>query len=317
MISIGRRFFCHCCLAGTFAAAATDGRGGTAPASFALAEVAPGAFAHFGQVSLTTPVNAGDIANLGVILGEDAVAVVDTGGSVAVGEALMDAIRGITAKPVRYVINTHEHPDHVFGNAAFARSGVTFVGHRNLPGALAERGDYYLRSFREQLGDRTIERVRIIPPTLLVQDETTLDLGGRVLRLTAWTPPAHTACDLTVLDEATATLYAGDLVFIRHVPVVDGGTKGWLSVIPRLAQLPATRCVPGHGRLVAPWPAALDDERRYLGVIVDDARRYIAAGLPMEKAVPRMGSSERTRWQLFDDYNPRNATATFSELEWE
>ena len=143
--------------------------------------------------------------------------------------------------------------------------------------------------FASSWATAAIERVRIIPPTLLVEDETTLDLGGRVLRLTAWTPPAHTACDLTVLDEATATLYAGDLVFIRHVPVVDGGTKGWLSVIPRLAQLPATRCVPGHGRLAAPWPAALDDERRYLGAIADDARRYIAAGLPMEKAVPRIG----------------------------
>ena len=286
----------------------------TAPLS--LERIADGAYTHFGQISLTSPQNAGDIANLGVIIGSDAVAVVDTGGSVAVGRALIAAIRAHTGLPVRYVINTHEHPDHVFGNAAFG-SGVTFVGHRNLPEELAKRGDYYLRSFAEALGDAAIAEVRIIPPTLLVQDEMTLDLGGRRLRLTAWSPAAHTNCDLTVLDEASGVLYAGDLVFLQHVPVIDGSLKGWLSLIPRLAQVPAKLVVPGHGRLAAPWPQALADETRYFTVLAEDTRREIAAGTPMKAAIRRIGQSERGRWLLFDEYNPRNATAAFSELEWE
>ncbi len=283
---------------------------------FAVQRVADGDFVHFGQVALTTPANAGDIANLGIIVGRDAVAVIDTGGSVSVGQRLLLEIRRIISKPIRYVINTHEHPDHVFGNAAFG-SGVTFVGHHNLPTELAKRGDYYLRSFRDQLGEKAIAEVRIIPPTLLVTDETTLDLGGRTLRLTAWSPAAHTACDLTVLDEATGVLYSGDLVFLQHVPVVDGSLTGWLSVLPRLAQLPAKIVVPGHGRLVAPWPQALDDERRYFTVLADDARRLVAAGVPLARAAPQIARSEYDRWQLFDDYNPRNATVAFSEMEWQ
>jgi quinoprotein relay system zinc metallohydrolase 2 len=287
-----------------------------ATTSSEVQKIAAGDYVHFGQVALTTPDNAGDIANLGVIVGQDAVAIVDTGGSVAVAQRLLRAVQGITDKPVRYVINTHDHPDHIFGNAAFG-SGATFVGHHNLPAALARRGTYYLRSFREQLGEDAIEAVRIVPPTLLVDTETTLDLGGRRLRLTAWTPAAHTDCDLTVLDEATGVLFAGDLVFLQHVPVVDGSLTGWLSDLPRLAQLPATIVVPGHGRQVAPWPQALDDERRYLNVLAQDARRLIAAGMPLARAVPDIGHSEQQRWQLFDDYNPRNATTAFSELEWE
>ena len=286
---------------------------GERPLPLPIETVAPGDYAHFGEISLTTPTNQGDIANLGIIVGRDAVAVVDTGGSVEVGQRLLAAVHGVTNKLVRYVINTHEHPDHVFGNAAFG-PGVTFVGHHNLPAELAKRGTYYLGSFREALGAAAIAEVRIIPPTLLVDGETTLDLGDRRLRLTAWSPAAHTNCDLTVLDETTGVLFAGDLLFLQHIPVVDGSVTGWLSVLQRLAKLPARTVVPGHGRLAAPWPQALDDEHRYLTTLAADARRLIAAGVPLARAVPQIAQSERGRWMLFDDYNPRNATTAVSEL---
>ncbi len=287
------------------------------PGALRIEQVAAGDYVHFGQVAMTTTENAGDIANLGFIIGRDSVAIVDTGGSVAVGERLLAAVRQITGLPVRYVINTHEHPDHVFGNAAFVAAGVTFVGHYNLPRALAERGEYYLHSYRDALGAGAIARVKIIPPMLLVAGETMLDLGGRTLALTAWAPAAHTDCDLTVLDQTTGTLYAGDLVFLQHVPVVDGSVKGWLEVIPRLARIQATRVVPGHGQQIGAWPEALDDERRYLSVIAADARRLVAAGVPLAAAIPEIGTSEQNRWRLFDDYNARNATLAFSEAEWE
>ena len=75
--------------------------------------------------------------------------------------------------------------------------------------------------------------------------------------------------------------------------------------------------MPGHGRTVTAWPQAVDDERRYLTVLADDTRRLIASGIPIGQAVYQIGLSERDRWALFDDYNARNATAAFSELEWE
>jgi quinoprotein relay system zinc metallohydrolase 2 len=287
----------------------------TAP--FSMLPIADGDYAHFGQVAMTTADNAGDIANLGIVVGHDAAAIIDTGGSVAVGEALHAALRKLTDKPLRYVINTHEHPDHIFGNAAFAGPGVTFVGHRNLPASIRAHGPFYLHSFRDVLGAEAIAKVRLIPPTLLVDTTLKLDLGGRTLLLTAWSPSAHTDCDLTVLDEQTHTLFSGDLVFLDHIPVIDGSLKGWLDVLPGLAGLPAERVVPGHGRRVAPWPEALDDERRYLVAVETDARALIASGTPLAGAVPRIAQSERGRWQLFDDYNPRNATTAFSELEWE
>ena len=281
-----------------------------------ITAIADGDYVHFGQIALTTAENAGDTANIGIVVGDSAVAIIDTGGSVEVGHALLTTISAITNKPVRYVINTHEHPDHVFGNAAFG-STVTFIGHSNLPAELQKRGSFYLRSFRELLGPDATERVRIVPPTVLVTDDMILDLGGKHLRLTAWKPAAHTDCDLTVLDESTGVLFAGDLLFLRHVPVLDGSLLGWLSALQRLAEIKATIVVPGHGRATAPWPQALDDERRYLTVLATDTRRLIAAGIPLAHAVTEIGESERAHWELFDGYNRRNATAAFSELEWE
>lgn len=304
-----------CAAVGVAAAAVPTAPRTSRAESFALDPVAPGVWVHYGQIALVDPANAGDIANLGVVVGGDAVAVIDTGGSVAVGAALRAAIRAITKVPIRYIINTHEHPDHVFGNAAF--SDATFVGHHRLPAVLAERGPYYLQSYRDQLGPDEIAKVRIIPPGVLVQDESTLDLGGRVLHLRAAASPAHSHCDLAVLDAASSTLFAGDLLFVRHVPVLDGSLMGWLSLLRQLSATPALRAVPGHGRQVVAWPSGLADEQRYLATLAADARRLIAEGVPLGQAVARIDQAERGQWQLFDDYNPRNATAAYGELEWQ
>ena len=280
-----------------------------------LEEVAEGVHVYAGPHEEVSLRNLGAVGNAGVVIGRDAVAVIDTGGSPEFGRRLRAGIATLTDLPVAWVITTHAHPDHFFGNVVFAEDGASFAGHRKLARALATRGPFYLDAF-ERLVGTAFEGARIIAPSMEVSDETRIDLGDRVLVLTAWRT-AHTDNDLTVLDLHTGTLFAGDLVFVDRLPVVDGSLKGWLQVISELRRVPASQVVPGHGPASAPWPEALDAQERYLHALLRDVRREIAAGGRIESAIGRVAPEERDRWATFDQNHPRNVTASFTELEWE
>lgn len=285
-----------------------------------LEQVAPGVYLHVGQHKDVEDGYDGDIANIGFIVGNDAVAVIDTGGSYAVGMALKEALRAITPLPVRYVINTHVHPDHVFGNAAFIDGGAPqqrpqLIAHARLPQALAARREGYLRNLHKQLGDAA-KGSALIGPDRTVPDRLTLDLGGRTLELRAW-PIAHTDNDLTVFDSRTGTLWTGDLLFIERTPALDGDIHGWLAATEKLQAMPAALVIPGHGPLTRAKHPALARQHDYLAALLGDVRAGIRAGAGMTATMATAASAERGRWQLFDAVNPRNVNYLYPILEWE
>lgn len=283
--------------------------------SLAMTRLADGVYVHQGRQEQATAANLGDIANIGFIVGSRCVAVIDSGGSAAIGEQLRAAIARTTPLPVCYLINTHVHPDHVFGNAAFAGERTEIVGHAHLAAAMAARGDSYLKGLARALGAAAAGS-RMIPPTLVVDGERRLDLGARTLLLKAW-PTAHTDDDVTVLDETSGTLWLGDLLFVQRIPVIDGSVLGWLAAIGELRALRPSHVVPGHGPLDPAWPAALDAEAQYLEVLVRDTRAALKADQTLAQTVDTVGRSEHDHWLLFDDYHRRNATACYTELEWD
>jgi len=277
--------------------------------------IAVGVYVHRGAQADPSPANRGAIANIGFIVGSNCVAVIDTGGSPPVGRALRGAIRAVTPLPICYVINTHVHPDHVFGNVAFEADRPEFVGHAKLGAAMQARGRAYVAALKRTLGPDAADAT-LIAPTRAVTDTAELDLGGRTLRLRAWRT-AHTDHDLTVFDEQTGTLWLSDLLFIERIPVVDGSLRGWLEVLAELKRDSVRRVVPGHGPVTSDWPAAGAAQERYLRQLLTETRAAVRAKKTLPEAVATVGGGERGRWLLFDAYHRRNVTAAFAELEWE
>jgi glyoxylase-like metal-dependent hydrolase (beta-lactamase superfamily II) len=318
---------------------------GAAP--LAVTKIADGAYAFFGAQQDASADNGGAVANLGFVVGQRCVAVIDTGGTPAEGQDLRQAVRAVTPLPVCAVINTHMHPDHVYGNAAFAAGiaaeegaagkaqqastvgsadgaagrgpgsiGADFIGHVHLAAALAARRETYARAQLRALG-AAAGNTDLVAPTVTVApgQPYTLDLGGRRLQVRAW-PTAHTDNDVTVFDEASATLWAGDLLFVERTPVLDGSVNGWLAALDQIEGLNPPQVVPGHGPL-GDWKAALSAERRYLQVLRADTRAAIKAHRSLREAAGGIGLSEKGRWLLFDEYHQRNVAAAYAELEWE
>jgi quinoprotein relay system zinc metallohydrolase 2 len=280
-----------------------------------LEKVADGVYVHHGLHEDLSEGYRGDICNIGIIIGSKGIAVIDSGGTFKVGQHFREAIRQISDLPVLYVINTHVHPDHIYGNAAFLEDQPQFVGHHKLAGAMDQRKDAYTRMHQEWMGE-AFAGSEMVKPTLAVTDATTLDLGDRQLQLQAH-PVAHTNTDLTVIDSKTSTLWSGDLLFVERTPSIDGDLKGWITVTENLGSLNVSQTIPGHGPVVTNLKAALDNQRRYLTVLLNDIRNSISKGEMMESAMNTAAISEKDKWVLFDIVNRRNVNNIYPGLEWE
>lgn len=280
-----------------------------------IKEAAPGLFVHVSAHHWPDRDNHGEIANIGFIVGDKCVAVIDSGGSPQQGIELRTAIKKATSKPICYVINTHVHPDHIYGNSAFKEPGVKFIGHHKLARAMATRAPHYLSRADEVL-DIRVTPDNIIPPDLQVKDTMTLNLGNRELVLTAHAS-AHTDNDLSVYDKATDTMWLADLLFLEHIPVIDGSIKGWLRELGQLEQKSYKLVIPGHGKLVKDWPASMQPQKAYLQQMADEIRTLIKQGKTLEYAVEHVGLAAKHNWQLFEQFHRKNITIAFAELEWE
>jgi len=285
-------------------------------AALNIKQVAQGIYVHQGRIAVPDQHNHDEIANIGFIVGEQCVAVIDSGGNPQQGEQLKQAVKKVTQVPICYVINTHVHPDHIFGNRAFKNiANIQFVGHQKLARAMAVRGPFYLARSLEQIAIK-LTADDLVPPTLVVKKRLNLDLGGRVLELTAH-PTAHTDNDLTVFDKKTETMWLSDLLFLGHLPVLDGSLKGWLAEIKKLEQRQFDVVIPGHGAIVRDWPEGLQAEKQYLQQLEKLVRAKVKQGVYLSDVLQQVDTDLEQDWQLFSAFHKKNLSSAYAELEWE
>lgn len=191
--------------------------------------------------------NGGNIVNVGFIVTEPGVVVIDTGPSKRYGEALRQAIASVTDKPVVQVLLTHHHPDHALGNQAFKEVPIgALAGTTEL---LHEQGDSMAENLYRLVGDWMRGTEVVLPGEVLQAGIKTF--GSHDLQLLHLR--GHTGADLAILDRKTGVLFAGDLVFYQRALTTPNspGLALWLADIATLQGLPWTLVVPGHGPIAA------------------------------------------------------------------
>ena len=282
---------------------------------FAIEDIGNGIYVHHGIHQDIDDGYKGDICNASFVVGSKGVAVIDTGGSIKVGNQLRDAIKKVTDKPVLYVINTHVHPDHIYGNAAFLADKPAFIGHEKLATAMELRREQYAKLNAKLLGEDA-KGSELVKPTITVKTTLEVDLGDRKLAITAH-PVAHTNTDLSAIDSKSSTLFTGDLLFIERTPVLEGDIKGLIAELEKLKTSTAKQVVPGHGAVTKDWLQAIANQQRYLNALLTDIRASIKKGESMESTMNSAAASEKDKWQLFEIANRRNVNIIYPALEWE
>ena len=186
-------------------------------------------------------------ANTGVIIGNDAVLVIDTRISAKKAQEFIADIKKITGKPIKYVVNTHYHLDHSWGNCEFVKLGAVVIGHEN--GRLAASRSKDSLSHPEYFGmtPDDLNGTTVSAPTITFRDALLVDLGGVTVSL-SYLGPAHTDDSIVALVDQDGVLFAGDILFTRYHPfLADADVQGWLKALAKLETTPAKIIVPGHG----------------------------------------------------------------------
>lgn len=206
-------------------------------AGLSLEKVASGIYTLVSQNDFPNSNPNGAICNVGIVIGDEGVLVVDPLQTPALGDLVLDTVKTLTDKPVRYVVNTHFHFDHTGGNPAFASKGIPIIGRGAIRQLMLAKNKQY---------DPNPQ-----PPEVIVKNNASIWLGNKEVVLQE--VEGHTpGTDLVVYVKGADVLFTGDLMFYQRFPYMgDGNLKQWQNTLVELQKsYPSAKVVPGHGMVI-------------------------------------------------------------------
>lgn len=288
---------------------------GTAHAlMFSPLRVAPNVYAFIGDTGMRTYENEGMNANAGFIVTAQGVVVVDSGPSYLVAKAMHQAIKQVTAQPVKYVINTGGQDHRWLGNGYFKQIGAEIISSRKAKMDMEERGAMEMEALRPELQDK-LAGTQPSYPTRLVDGAETLKLGGEDIRV-LYFHGGHTPGDSVVWLPKERILFSGDLIFVdRLLGVLPfSNTRDWVASFAEIEKLHPKLIVPGHGK-VCDLAKAQHETRDYLLLLRNHMRKSIDDGRDLQTAIDTLDQSAFGYLKNFKLLSGGNANRTYLEME--
>lgn len=288
-----------------------------APSAFAggieFQKIASGVFVALAPNEAASPGNRGFVSNLGFVVGRSGVIAVGSGASEAQGEAMLSAIRAVTAKPVVLLINLQATPDHVLGNRAFVRRNVPILAHRETDRFMAYNCATCIRNARRSVGALRMGAAGLARPTRLIDHTRSLRVGGRELDLIHYGTTFQTG-SIALLDRTSGALFCGELVSVGRVPdVTNADLVRWQGALHAIAGSSASMLVPAHGPIVHA-PESLEPAR-YLADLRAAVEDVYERGVPMQEAAREAALNGYSHWALYPAQHTRNVHFTYLKVE--
>jgi cyclase len=231
-------------------------------------------------------------SNAGFIVGKDYVVVVDSLSTVGLTQRFRDEISKVTDKPIRYLVNTHHHGDHTYGNHVF--SGAIIISHDYCRRQVIEAGIIAPDLLNAMFPEFDFRGIAATPASITFDNQLTLHVDGMEVRLLHF-GVGHTADDMIVHLPGEGIVFAGDFIFLYSTPVsMDGSFAGWLKNVDAMAELGAKVYVPGHGPVCG--VEGLNLCRDYLVLVRREARKRFDKGMTVDEAAKDIDLGQFKQW---------------------
>ena len=268
--------------------------------------------------------NEGNTSNAGFVVTSGGVVVFDALGTPSLGWALLQQIRKITDRKIRYVVLSHYHADHIYGLQAFRDHTDALIVAQERAGEYKdneetadEKASQRLDQRRAALAPWVDANTRVVPPDITFNERMTIALGDRRLTL-IYAGPAHSSSDIMMMVEPDGVLFAGDIVQNSRIPFMnsdDVSTVQWLHALDEVAKLDPKFIIPGHGRTSTEAKQAIAFTRDYIQYLRDKMSAAVQSWTDFGVAYDRTDWSKYRDMPAFASNNRGNAYRIYLELE--
>lgn len=258
---------------------------GAAQVEGGLTKIAEGLYSYV-DTKHASPANSFG-ANAGIVIGKNGIAVIDTLISAKEAKKFIKDIRAVSDKPIKYVVNTHMHLDHAFGNCEFEKLGATIIAHVDGKREMKSYAESALKNASAYgLTEQDMEGTGICYPALTFDRQMEIDLGDRTIQL-IHLGHSHTEGSVIIFVPDQKTLFAGDILFTNYHPnFKHGDMDGWIRALDALLALDAVTIIPGHGPVSI--KKDVEDMKNYLVLFDRKARELTSQSSDIQYIVSEM-----------------------------